>query len=83
MKKIGIISDTHSFWDDRYLKYFEPPYIVLSTLPVLAHVGHPPFPPQRPQVRFEDEEDFLVVELLFKVLPLSRPYLILLPFSSM
>lgn len=24
MKKIGIISDTHSFWDDRYLKYFEP-----------------------------------------------------------
>ena len=24
MKKIGIISDTHSFWDDRYLHYFEP-----------------------------------------------------------
>lgn len=24
MKTIGIISDTHSFWDDRYLKYFEP-----------------------------------------------------------
>ena len=24
MKKIGIISDTHSYWDDRYLKYFEP-----------------------------------------------------------
>ena len=24
MKKIGIISDTHSCWDDRYLKYFEP-----------------------------------------------------------
>lgn len=23
MKKIGIISDTHSWWDDRYLKYFE------------------------------------------------------------
>ncbi len=23
MKRIGIISDTHSFWDDRYLKYFE------------------------------------------------------------
>ena len=24
MKTIGIISDTHSYWDDRYLKYFEP-----------------------------------------------------------
>ncbi len=24
MKKIGIISDTHSYWDDRYLTYFEP-----------------------------------------------------------
>ncbi len=24
MKKIGIISDTHGYWDDRYLKYFEP-----------------------------------------------------------
>ena len=24
MKKIGIISDTHSYWDDKYLKYFEP-----------------------------------------------------------
>lgn len=23
MTRIGIISDTHSFWDDRYLKYFE------------------------------------------------------------
>lgn len=23
MKRIGIISDTHSHWDDRYLKYFE------------------------------------------------------------
>ncbi len=23
MKRIGIISDTHSYWDDRYLKYFE------------------------------------------------------------
>ncbi len=24
MKRIGIISDTHSYWDERYLKYFEP-----------------------------------------------------------
>src|SRR5574344_194626 len=24
MKRIGIISDTHAFWDDKYLKYFEP-----------------------------------------------------------
>ena len=24
MKTIGIISDTHSFWDDKYLTYFEP-----------------------------------------------------------
>lgn len=24
MTRIGIISDTHSYWDDRYLKYFEP-----------------------------------------------------------
>ncbi len=24
MKKIGIISDTHSYWDERYLKHFEP-----------------------------------------------------------
>lgn len=24
MKRIGIISDTHSYWDDRYLTYFEP-----------------------------------------------------------
>ncbi|KGI59953.1 metallophosphoesterase [Prevotella sp. S7 MS 2] len=24
MKKIGIISDTHGYWDDQYLKYFEP-----------------------------------------------------------
>lgn len=24
MKKIGIISDTHSYWDDAYLTYFEP-----------------------------------------------------------
>ena len=24
MKRIGIISDTHSWWDDKYLKYFEP-----------------------------------------------------------
>lgn len=23
MKRIGIISDTHSYWDDRYMKYFE------------------------------------------------------------
>lgn len=23
MKRIGIISDTHSYWDDRYLKYFD------------------------------------------------------------
>ena len=23
MKRIGLISDTHSFWDDRYAKYFE------------------------------------------------------------
>lgn len=23
MKRIGIISDTHSFWDDKYMKYFE------------------------------------------------------------
>ena len=23
MKRIGIISDTHSHWDDRYVKYFE------------------------------------------------------------
>ena len=22
MKKIGIISDTHSYWDDRYAQYF-------------------------------------------------------------
>ena len=24
MKKVGIISDTHSYWDDKYLHYFEP-----------------------------------------------------------
>ena len=24
MKKIGIISDTHCYWDDKYLHYFEP-----------------------------------------------------------
>ncbi|HEY9550811.1 MAG TPA: metallophosphoesterase family protein [Prevotella sp.] len=24
MKRIGILSDTHGYWDDRYLKYFEP-----------------------------------------------------------
>lgn len=24
MKKIGIISDTHGYWDDKYLTYFEP-----------------------------------------------------------
>ncbi|MGN1260318.1 MAG: metallophosphoesterase family protein, partial [Alloprevotella sp.] len=24
MKRIGIISDTHGWWDDRYLHYFEP-----------------------------------------------------------
>lgn len=24
MKKIGIISDTHGYWDNKYLKYFEP-----------------------------------------------------------
>ncbi len=24
MKKIGIISDTHAYWDEKYLKYFEP-----------------------------------------------------------
>lgn len=24
MKTIGILSDTHSYWDDRYLTYFEP-----------------------------------------------------------
>ena len=23
MKRIGIISDTHSFWDEKYMKYFE------------------------------------------------------------
>jgi uncharacterized protein len=23
MKRIGIISDTHSFWDEKYIKYFE------------------------------------------------------------
>ena len=24
MKRIGIISDTHGYWDDKYLHYFEP-----------------------------------------------------------
>lgn len=24
MKRIGIISDTHAYWDDKYLHYFEP-----------------------------------------------------------
>ena len=24
MKTIGIISDTHSYWDEKYLHYFEP-----------------------------------------------------------
>ena len=24
MKRIGIISDTHSYWDPKYLHYFEP-----------------------------------------------------------
>lgn len=24
MKRIGILSDTHGYWDDRYLKHFEP-----------------------------------------------------------
>ena len=24
MKKIGILSDTHSYWDEKYLHYFEP-----------------------------------------------------------
>ena len=24
MIKIGLLSDTHSFWDDKYLQYFEP-----------------------------------------------------------
>ena len=24
MKKIGLLSDTHSYWDDKYLHYFEP-----------------------------------------------------------
>ena len=24
MKKIGILSDTHAFWDEKYLHYFEP-----------------------------------------------------------
>lgn len=24
MKKIGIISDTHAYWDDKYLTYFDP-----------------------------------------------------------
>jgi len=24
MKRIGIISDTHAYWDDKYLRYFEP-----------------------------------------------------------
>ena len=23
MTKIGLLSDTHAFWDDKYLKYFE------------------------------------------------------------
>lgn len=24
MKRIGLLSDTHAYWDDRYLEYFEP-----------------------------------------------------------
>ncbi len=24
MKRIGLLSDTHGYWDDRYLQYFEP-----------------------------------------------------------
>ena len=24
MTKIGLLSDTHAYWDDKYLKYFEP-----------------------------------------------------------
>ena len=24
MTRIGLLSDTHGYWDDRYLKYFEP-----------------------------------------------------------
>ena len=23
MTRIGLLSDTHAFWDDKYLKYFE------------------------------------------------------------
>ena len=23
MKRIGLLSDTHGYWDERYLKYFE------------------------------------------------------------
>ena len=23
MTRIGLLSDTHSYWDDKYLKYFE------------------------------------------------------------
>ena len=24
MKHIGLLSDTHAWWDDRYLKFFDP-----------------------------------------------------------
>ena len=24
MTRIGLLSDTHGYWDDRYLRYFEP-----------------------------------------------------------
>lgn len=23
MKRIGLLSDTHAYWDERYLKYFD------------------------------------------------------------
>ena len=32
MKKIGIISDTHSFWDDSFDKYFFENYIIQSII---------------------------------------------------
>ena len=40
MRKIGIISDTHSYWDDKYAYYFKDCDEILS----LIHISEPTRP---------------------------------------
>ena len=42
MTRIGLLSDTHAFWDDKYLKYFE-------NCDEIRTIRFPPLPAEHPE----------------------------------